>query len=1171
MIIRKCLPYILLIIGLLGPSFSLLGQQIRINEVVASNSVVQDQDGDTPDWFELHNTGNSPVALNGWTISDKLDKPDKWAFPAINIEADEYLWIWASAKDRSEIFPARTLIKQGDIVRYFTPTAPVPSQWHTLSYDDSNWNQGPTGIGYGDDDDVTVLPQGTASIYLRKRFDISAVNTVQKLLLHIDYDDAFVAYINGAEVARSNVSGTPPAFNATTGTDREATMYQGNPPELYEIENLGNLLQNGSNVLAIQVHNISENSSDLSVIPYLSALFTGPSQAGSTPPPELELQSQQLHTNFKLSASGEGLYLFGPDGTLVDSLWAGYLPANISRGLDPATNTPVYFSAPTPGLPNSGNSYSGVIQSTVEFSQSGGPVDAFTLSLSGALAGEEIRYTTDATQPTENSSLYTAPLPIASHTVVRAGIFRPDYLASPLQSQTYLVNVSHDVPILSLVAEPGDIFDQDTGIYVLGDSYDSDFPYFGANFWEDWERPVQASLHEVNEGPVYAFNAGVKIFGGYSRGNNQRSLSLFARSKYGTKSFDYPLFPHRPYSSYESFILRNSGNDWLNTNIRDAILTGLMQGADLEIQAYRSVATYLNGTYWGMYNMREKISEHYLASRHNLDPDEIDLLERRSGLIHGNNTDYLALLDVIENQDLTNSGSMQYVADRVDLNNFFLYQLTQIYVDNQDWPGNNIKYWKAKGGKWRWILFDTDFGFGVWGNENYRNNTLAFALEPNGPGWPNPSWSTLMLRKITANTGARNQFINLFADELNSRFLPDRVRIHIDTMAAKVLTETVQHYNRWGGSVSYRADQLTIMKEFASKRPAQIKQHIKSQWNLAAHHTLTIDNPNQDKGFVQVNSLTIDGRIWSGDYFQDVPVPIVAHPKPGYVFAYWSGGIFSSDAAIEVNLQTAMTLTPHFEAFIVTEQVIINEINFQSSPEFDTGDWVELHNISSETIDLSEWELRDRLNSQIFLFPAGTQMQAGAFLVVARDATQFRSLYPDINNVIGDFGFDLADVSDEVRLFQQNQVLHDVVSFQGSAPWPEGANGLGPTLELEHPILDNILPKNWGILHVLGSPGRSNLEPDTFEGNINNLKGFPNPTSQEINFTFLLQEATRIQVIVSEMNGRQVLPVLLEELPQGAHRIQVDAGSLSQGMYLVAFKADNTFSKIFKWIKTGSE
>ena len=188
-------------------SFSLYTQNIRINEVVASNSSYLDEDGDTPDWIELYNYGNTPISLNNWNITDDENDNDPWIFPNLILDPDEYLVLWASAKDRSNINYARTLINQGDQFRYVTPNVNLPSNWNNLIYNDDSWDIGNSGFGYSDSDDQTIVPAGTISIFLRKEFYIQDIDLIQSLILDIDYDDGFVAYLNGYEIARANING----------------------------------------------------------------------------------------------------------------------------------------------------------------------------------------------------------------------------------------------------------------------------------------------------------------------------------------------------------------------------------------------------------------------------------------------------------------------------------------------------------------------------------------------------------------------------------------------------------------------------------------------------------------------------------------------------------------------------------------------------------------------------------------------------------------------------------------------------------------------------------------------------------------------------------------------------------------------------------------------------
>ena len=237
----------------------------------------------------------------------------------------------------------------------------------------------------------------------------------------------------------------------------------------------------------------------------------------------------------------------------------------------------------------------------------------------------------------------------------------------------------------------------------------------------------------------------------------------------------------------------------MRTNIKDVIATSLMDGSGIETQAYRSSIVYLNGEYWGLYNIREKVNEHFLDDKINVTKSEINILERNGEIVEGTNQTYNELIEFVTNNSLANSANYDVVADQIDIDNLIAYQVAQIYLDNTDWPGNNIKFWNSPETKWRWILYDTDFSFGrPWeAPPFYDNDTLSHALEANGPGWPNPPWSTLLTRKLMENTEFRIKFINRFADESNTRFKADSVRQHVEAIAASVASEIPQHFEYW--------------------------------------------------------------------------------------------------------------------------------------------------------------------------------------------------------------------------------------------------------------------------------------------------------------------------------------------------------------------------------------
>ena len=501
-------------------------QSIRINEVSSSNTLFFDEDGDSPDWIELHNYGSSEISLNQWTLTDIEEDNNPWTFPNISIEPNDFLLIWASDKDRSNIFYVRTLINQGDLFRYEIANENIEDDWITNSFDDDEWEIGNSGFGFSDNDDNTVIPNGTIAVYLRKNFTIQNANDIDRLLLDIDYDDGFVAYINGVEVARANVSGSPPSYDTTTNIEHEAQMYWGGSPERFIIENADEFLVDGENVLSIQVHNISDTSSDMTLIPFLSAYYNVDSSEGISPPSILDLESElsPLHTDFKLSASGDLLFLKNENGDLIDSLIVPALSANISYGVS-FSNQLVVYDTPTPGELNDSAEFEGVLAVPLTFSHDGGIIDTnINLEITGQ-GDEEIRYTLDFTEPTLNSELYTGPISIQQNSIVRAKAFKENYISLHSNTRNYFFNIQSDLPIIHLVTDEYNLFDDDYGIYAYGDDYNSNYPYFGANFWQDWERPVHISMYE-NNNLVFNSNGGEKIYGAYSRGWDQKSLSL---------------------------------------------------------------------------------------------------------------------------------------------------------------------------------------------------------------------------------------------------------------------------------------------------------------------------------------------------------------------------------------------------------------------------------------------------------------------------------------------------------------------------------------------------------------------------------------------------------------------------------------------------------------------
>ncbi len=714
---NKLVFLLLLMFVHLASSFA---QDIIINEVMTKNvNFLFDENLDTPDWLEIYNKSSSDINLKNHFLSDDPGNPAKWNLPDKILPSNEFLLLFASGKDRRDgVKQWETIIDRGDEWKYKPGTSEPSRNWNSLEYNDNDWISGSSGFGYGDADDNTVIPD-VNSIYIRKEFSLSEILHILYVILHVDYDDGFAAYINGVEVARANLGepGSAISYNQRADAAREALIYAGGKPEKFVVANTGTLLKEGRNVIAIQVHNYGTTSSDLTLIPFLTLGYDyNPIGAGPVNP-LLDLFEGNLHTNFNISSSGETVYLFNSSNYFIDSVKFENAPNNISFGRKPdGSENWFYFDNPTPGSPNLFNGIPGRTLEPEFILPSGFYDNPLILAFSNT-QGKKIYYTLDGSEPGVQSDVYTNPFTIFSTTTVKARAFGINSLPSGIVTKTYFINSNHTLPVISVSTSPENFWDPDSGIYVMGDGANPEFPHFGANFWKDWEKPAFVEYFDENGNKGFEQSCGIKIFGVYSRGYPQKSLSVFFKAKYGDSKLRYNLFPDFKINEFSSFLLRNSGNDFISTMLRDGFMQTLVEDLDIDKQKYRPAVVYLNGEYWGIHNIREKINKEYIASHHELDPQAIDLLEFKNEVIEGSNEDYLAMLNYLETHDLSDKINYLYVISQIDKTSYIDYNLSQIYFDNRDWPGNNIKYWKSQGlfGKWRWIMHDTDFGFGIMG------------------------------------------------------------------------------------------------------------------------------------------------------------------------------------------------------------------------------------------------------------------------------------------------------------------------------------------------------------------------------------------------------------------------------------------------------------------------
>ncbi|RJE71733.1 hypothetical protein BGP76_06495 [Reichenbachiella sp. MSK19-1] len=1132
---------------------TLSAQGLQFNEAMASNiETIYDEDGESSDWFEIYNPTDAAIDLSGYGVSDSSAPDSFWAFPEFELAAGGYLVVFASDKDRKTP-PTywRTVIDQGDIWQYFVPTAEPSSEWTSDSFDASGWLEGPTSIGYGDDDDQTII-EATNAVYLRKTFAVDGAASIDRLLLDIDYDDGFVAYLNGTEIARSGLTGTPPGFDESSAL-REATMYHGGAPERYDVSDHSDLLVEGENLLAIQLHNAGSGSSDLTIIPILTLGSTAAAHAGVISD-DISLYQNSFHTDFKISSSGDSLFLRNSVQEIIDTLYTGSLRAGISIGRLSGSDELHYFAEATPGTENNTTAYDAIAGEVILAQPSGLYQGNVTVEMNTEDVAGTIYYTTDGSEPTDTDAIYSTAITVSNSTVIRARVLAPNTLAGPISSASYMINISHEIPVLSLIVDHDDFFDPTTGMYVKGPNAENDFPYFGSNFWQDWEKPVHLTMIDTDGDIAFSAHAGAKIFGAYSRGNDQKSLAIHFRKSYGDGPIEYELFDQKDLDEFSSIVLRNSGNDWNNTMLRDGFNTSLFHES-VDKQGYQPAVLYINGEYWGIHNMREKVNEHFLADNHDVDSDEIEMLETSGIPVHGDEAHYLALVQYLENHSTITDEDLAYIATQMDIQNFIYYQSANIFINNTDWPGNNIKYWREANdtAKWRWIAYDTDFGFGIWEENDHSNNTLSFALASNGPDWPNPPWSTLILRRLMTNDSFKHQFVNTIADQLNTTWLPANISENLEAKIATIENEIQAHMNRWYGDYNYWKERADVMRDFAQKRPAVMKNIVSSTLSVGQSVSVTVEINNNSYGSVQLSTLTIDQANWTGEYFRNVPVPLTAIAKPGHRFVRWEG-IDETDEQTHITLTESTTITAVFEEVDnPLNDLIVNEIFYKSADDPDIEDWVELYNKGDQTLDLSDWMMKDGEDDHIFTIPDQTTLAPGGFLILCRSVENFSAHYEGNIPTVGDFDFGLGNEAECVRIFDADGNLAEEVCYESVAPWPSSPDGKGASLALQNPNYDNTKASSWYPLGNNGNPGEDNSvtlavgDPMDFH-----VLAYPNPFTHEVTVSVEMTSNGPLQVQVIDLYGRPLDTLCDEQKSVGTHEfIWSPTGQLSSGIYLV--------------------
>lgn len=524
---------------------------------------------------------------------------------------------------------------------------------------------------------------------------------------------------------------------------------------------------------------------------------------------------------FGLSSDGDRLYLSHEENgelTVIDGAVIPSLPSNTSYGRPTGETEFAALSKVSPGQPNG----AGAVLSASPVAKTAQGVYNDVESLDVELSGEgTIYYTLDCTEPTTASAVYDGSIHLTKTTVIRAICCEQGKTPSRTVDLTYLLNEGHSLPVASLVTTPANLWDYYRGIYVEGPGAEAEFPHVGANYWQQWEKEATVSLFET-DGGGFSSPCGIRIFGAYSRALAMKSFSCFFRSEYGNSTLHYPLFGEEGLDTYEAFLFRNTGQDFPKARMRDPLLTDLLASkTDVAVQKNRPVVLYLNGEFWGVYYIREKINENYVAGNYNVSSDKVELT-RANGT---SSATYQELIRYVRSHNLSDPEAYAYVASQIDIDEYIDYIIAEIYIANTD--NGNIKFFRAGEGKWTWIYYDVDQSF-----TSYTFNTVAEHLNPAGTGSMD-RFSTALINGLLRNAGFREQFLRRFAWQMENVWAPERVIAAIDAYEQAILPEMQRDCEKWNHTLSNWKSQVEVLRTFAKERPSRLLPMIKSYFSLS--------------------------------------------------------------------------------------------------------------------------------------------------------------------------------------------------------------------------------------------------------------------------------------------------------------------------------------------------
>lgn len=810
-------------------------EQVALTEVMAGNTLtLKDKDGEYSDWLEIHNPTDKPIDITGWGLSNKEAVPKRWVFPKTVLEPGQYIVVFCSGKNHAV---------EGE-------------ELHT-------------------DFRLNAFQETVLLSNLRGQI----VNGSQVQINRQNNDESF-GRVPGSDTWQPFAHPTPGHPNDEAGWNEfQKTLYA--DAELGPVI-INELMGNNTRTLKDQFGEYPDwielyNRSDSPVNLKGWGLTDEPDELGRWQFPDYTLgpgkyvtvfasgrnltdsdavSKKKLHTDFGISSGGI-VALTTPDGAVADRCFVPILRAGLSYDRPEGSMLFGYSTEPTPNAANTGN-YPGMAPEPA-FSLKAGLYDAEqSVELTVSDPEAKIYYTLDGDPPSQSDTLYTGPITVSKPTgvefgatVIRAAAFREGYLPSNTTTSTYIVGQDIDLPVLSIAVDNEAMFNERTGMYEQGNPYEKEYPFHGANFWKDMELPANIELLEPDGTVGISQEAGIQIAGDYSRGDVFKAFDIIARSEYGKNSFDHQIFPDQPYKSYKAFISRPGGQDVKFSGMRDILVISLARdtipkdnaigGPSVYTQDVRLALEFVNGEFWGVTTLHEKIDEHTLAQNYHVNESSIDLIDLNGKAKFGSSKDYSDLVSYAKTHDLSNPENYKYVSDRMDIDGYINYCTMEIVIGNSDY--GNIRIWKSSDldNKFHWIYYDFCWtfwpGFLSSSDDRYMSDLSLYFKSKKS------SHNKALLNALIANPEFKDKFIKQLAYNLNVTYETDRTLQRIDEIATDMRPYMNAEYAKWH-DISYLPknknaqgyakweDKVEGIRKYARQHPAILKQEMKNYFNL---------------------------------------------------------------------------------------------------------------------------------------------------------------------------------------------------------------------------------------------------------------------------------------------------------------------------------------------------